>query len=259
VLWVLPVVIAGQGAAAQASTLNTAQLFVSPNFSGGSGPYQGLDNENGVASLSGSATGGFDSSGAGTSLVNWGVIKLSGDAAGSLNTIAGGIFRDELTITAPGVATGTLGSLTFSLIVDGNLDVGAVGSSAAGWQLQADLGGGAFDINAGGRQYAPGLGGAYVGTPLGSFSATVNFQFGFAAPLDVELTASAQAAYDSRPGMPTASFDLAHSLYWGGIGNISINVTAVAGAVVSSASGTDYIGSFAPVPEPAAPHSGWPG
>jgi hypothetical protein len=244
--------LALSAAGGQATTLNTAQLFVSPSFSGGSGPYTGLDQQHGAASLSGSATGGRDSSGAGTSFVTWGVVKLAGEAFGSLNTTSRGIFRDEILITAPGVARGTVGTVSYSIIVDGALVAGPDGDTMSSWNLEADLGGGAFDIRAGARQYGADLGGEYVGTPFGTFNGTGTFQFGIVAPLHVELTAGAQARYNqTSTTLPSASFDVAHSLYWGGISGISLNGAPLSGFSISAASGTNYIDSMAPpVPEP---------
>jgi hypothetical protein len=251
----LPLLLGTLAAASQASTLNTAQIGVTPSFTPGSGPYEDVQNNNGPVSVGGSATGGFNSTGSGSTYVDWGVIKLSGDAVGSMTTVTRGIFRDDLMFTAPGVAAGTFGTLTFWLAVNGTLQANDVGTPQASWGLQADLGGGYFDINRSGSLhgsgpyvYTPG----YVGDPFGLYSATVTFQFGFNTPLDVELTGSAQAAYSFDDGLPTASFDLAHSLYWGGITDININGTPVGGVVIASASGTDYSVSLAPVPEPGA-------
>ena len=90
----------------------------------------------------------------------------------------------------------------------------------------------------------------YTGDPFGIYTATVNFQFGFAAPLDVELESSAQAPCQDNLNPGSASFDLAHSLYWGGISNVTVGGQAVNGFSVSSASGTNNANSLAPVPEP---------
>jgi hypothetical protein len=237
---------------ARASTLNTAQIGIDPNFSGGSGPYDDLSSVDGPTSLAGSATGGFDSSGSGSIHVEWGVIEAEGEAAGSLNAVTRGIFRDAITITAPGVAAGTPGTLSYSIIVDGALATNDIGSDRAGWSLQADVGGGSFDIDRGGTLYGGGIYAVqhgYLGDPFGSYSATVGFQFGIASPLEVELSSSAQAAYSFDDGLPAASF-LAHSLYWGGIGAVAISGVPLDDFSVASASGTDYRGSMAPVPEP---------
>ena len=249
-LWVA---LAATTTGAQATTLNTAQLSVGPSFAGGSGPYSGLDNQNGPASLAGSATGGGNSSGAGTTFVNWGVVKLTGSAFGSLNTLARGIFRDELVLTAPGVPNGTAGIVSFAVSVNGSLFADAPGVARASWSLAADLGGGAFDINAGGSQNSAVNGGQYVGSPFGTFVGTAPFAFGSTLPLHVQLEASAQAAFNNTiPGLPNAAFDLGQSLYWGGIVGVTVNGAPVSGFNVSSTSGTDYRNSMAPVPEPGA-------
>lgn len=245
VLWL---VFAASSAGVQATTLNTAQLSVAPNFSGGTGAYTGLDSQNGPASLAGSATGGANSSGAGTTFVDWGVVKLTGSAFGSLNTVARGIFRDEVVITAPGVPNGTAGMVTYAVSVDGSLFTDEPGGASASWSINTDLNGGAFDLGVRGAL----TNGLYTGSPFGTFTATVPFGFGATLPLYVQLEAAAQAAYDSSPGLPNASFDLGQSLYWGGIVGITVNGVPVSAFDVSSASGTQYMGSMAPVPEPGA-------
>jgi hypothetical protein len=249
-LWVaLAVVTAG----AQATTLNTAQLSVAPSFAGGSGPYSGLENQNGPASLAGTATGGGNSSGAGTTFVNWGVVELTGSAFGSLNTLARGIFRDELIITAPGVPNGTAGMVTYAVSVNGSLFADAPGVARASWSLAADLDGGASDINVGGTQNSLVNGGQYVGAPFGTFIGTARFAFGSTIQLFVQLEGIAQAAYNNTiPGLPNASFDMGQSLYWGGINGITVNGAPVSVFNVSSTSGTDYRNSMAPIPEPGA-------
>jgi PEP-CTERM motif len=240
-------------AGAEATTLNTAQLSVAPDFAGGSGPYDGLENQNGPASLAGTATGGANSSGAGTAFVNWGVVKLTGSALGSLDTVARGIFRDELVITAPGIPNGTVGTVTYALDVSGSLFADAPGVARASWSLAADLGGGVFDINVGGTQNSPINGGGYVGAPFGTFFGTAQFAFGSIIQLYVQFDGVAQAAYTSTlPGLPNASFDLGQSLYWGGFSGIAVNGAPVSGFNVTSTSGTNYRDSMAPVPEPGA-------
>lgn len=242
---------------AQATTLNTAQLSVRPSFFGGTGPYSGLANQNGPASLAGSATGGADSSGAGTAYVNWGVVKMTGEAAGSLDTVARGIFRDELVFTAPNVPNGTLVTIGYSLVVEGLLFTGDPGVARASWSLRADMdgfrGGVWDDISGSGRQDSPANGGQYTGTPFGTLIGIANVRTGVASQLFVQLEAAAQAAYTGqRPGRASASFDLGHSLYWGGINSVTINGVPVPDFSVSSASGTDYRNSLAPIPEPGA-------
>ena len=245
-------------AAGAALPVNTLQVFVSPSASGGTGPYEKTIVQSGTLDDSGSATGGFSSSGSATAHVEWGVIKLSGESAGTLNASARGIFRDDLVFTAPGIATGTFGMLTYAVKVDGNLLADSLNLQSSSWRLQADLGGGAFDINRSAQLFNGNLTfGApeYRGDAFGTYSAAVSFQFGIAAPLDVELFGLAQSAYNisgSSPGH--ASFDLGHSLYWGGISNVSVGGQPISNYSIASASGTDYSRSFAPspVPEPGS-------
>jgi hypothetical protein len=242
------VALAAAAAGAHATTLNTAQLSVAPSFAGGTGPYSGLQNQNGPASLAGAGSGGGNSSGAGTAFVNWGVVKLTGSAFGSLNTLARGIFRDELVITAPGIPNGTAGMVTYAVSVNGSLFTDEPGGAKASWAINTDLNGGAFDLGVGGSL----TNGLYAGSPFGTFTATVPFGFGATLPLYVQLEASAQAGYDGSPGLPNASFDLGQSLYWGGIISITVNGAPVSGFDVSATSGTDYRNSLAPIPEPGA-------
>ncbi len=49
-----------------------------------------------------------------------------------------------------------------------------------------------------------------------------------------------------------ATFDLGHSLYWGGITRVRAGGAEVVSYVLRSVTGTDYRSSMAPVPEPAS-------
>lgn len=243
---------------AMASTLNSAQLGINPNFSGGTGPVNETVAHTGVVELnSGLVTGGASSTGHGFAYADYGVIKLSGDSAGSLNAVTRGIFRDDLTFNVAGVASGTLAQVMFSLQIGGTLTAASAGIGEAGWQLQADLGGGAFDINRSASFFSDSgifAKHGYTGDPFGTYSATVTVQLGFVAPLDVELSASAQSAFDGDHVSAPASFDLAHSLYWGGVSAIVVDGNDVtAQASVTSGSGTPYMGSLAPAPVPLPP------
>ncbi|MFO1226526.1 PEP-CTERM sorting domain-containing protein [Roseateles sp.] len=243
-------------ATAQAAPWVTAQLFVSPSFAGGSGPVNLLQNDTVLAQLSGSGSGGANSAGSGSTSVKYGVIKLQGEFAGSGNTISRGIFRDDLTFNVPGLALGTPLDVTFAIDVSGDLQVGLVtGLAQAQWNLQADLGGGATDLRAIGTLFNNGTGAAptFSGDAFGSFQATVRLANGYAAPLYVQLEGAAQAAYNHTGARNAASYDLSHSLYWGGITQLSVNGQAVTDYALSSASGTDYRLSLAPpVPEPTS-------
>ena len=229
--------------AAHAATFNIGQVFVLPSFSGGSGPFSQTINYAGNIDIFGAATGGFNSSGQATLHVDFGTVRGSGQAFGSLNANVSGSFHDDIIIQSPGVPTGTSGSLTFTVIVSGNV-ASASGSSSATWQVNADVGGGATDLRPRGTQYAPSLAsGAYDGDPITSYSATVSFQFGVSMPLSVGLQCSAGAANRSviggtEPG--EAHYGTPFSVRWGGIQNVKVGDTPVATFSVSSGSGTDW-------------------
>lgn len=219
--------------------LNFGRVTVSPNFSGGTGPFDQFVQQVGVIDLSGSATGGFGSSGSGSTHVEYGLIRLQGEASVSLNTILTGYMRDRFTITAPGVPNGTPGTLVFAVTITGVLSATS-GSSASSWTLQGDVGSGTFDLGRGGRVNSPDLGGASTGDPFGTYtSAVVPFVFGSQTTLDIELTVAAQAS-NSGNGSGAASIPVPVRMIWGGFSNVKANGSAVNNAVVTSDSGTDW-------------------
>jgi hypothetical protein len=81
----------GVAASARASQFNTGQVFVSPSFSGGTGPFSQTVDHAGAIDISGSATGGFDSSGSASLHLEPGIIKMAGEFSGSGNSIARGV------------------------------------------------------------------------------------------------------------------------------------------------------------------------
>lgn len=245
----------GPAAGVWASEVNTGQVFVSPNFSGGTGPFsQTIDNA-GAIDISGSATGGFGSSGSASLHLEPGIIKLAGEFSGSGNAIARGILRDSLVFSSPVAPAGTVVDVTFSIFVDGSLFANDVGAPVANWLLQAGLGGGAFDITRSGSMSGNGpysLKHGYSGDPFGWYSGTTQVQLGVPALLDIEFSGSAQASYEFDSGVPSASFSLDHSLYWGGISDVSASGISLTSYSVTSESGLDYSKSLAPVPEPSS-------
>ncbi|MBX3389833.1 MAG: hypothetical protein KF691_10315 [Phycisphaeraceae bacterium] len=225
--------------AARATHINTARVTLSPSFSGGAGPIDLINQSAGPIDASASTTGGAGSSGDANAHTSYGFINLQSHAVGAINSAAIGWFRDSLTITAPGVAAGTQGSLTFGVRVEGFLNA-TQGASASSWRLSADLGGGAFDIGRSGRINSPDLfpPGA-SGDTFGTYSATVSFQYGVTTTLDVELSASAQASY-SQNGPGLASVAPFVRLYWNGISDVQANGAPVGTFSISSESGTDW-------------------
>jgi len=228
-------------------TLNTNQLFVQPSFTGGTGGCGTTIDSAGPIDQACSGTGGFNYSGSGETFVTEGIIKGFGTTTGPGNVVSRGIFRDDLTFTSAGLSTGTLVSVTFWISVNGNLSVAPIGSQAS-WLLQADLGGGAFDINRSANLNAADSGSpGYNGDPFGLYSATVQVQIGFAAPLDVELTTTAQSSH-TFSGDGSATADLFHSLYWRGITNMTVGGVPVNSFTVTSGSGVNFAAPVVPEP-----------
>jgi hypothetical protein len=240
---------------AHASVLNTGQVFVNPNVSGGSGPFNQTTNNAGVVDInSPTVTGGSGSVGHGSAFVDYGVIKISGDSAGTLNSSGRGIIRDELTFFSPTLATGALVQVTYLVAVNGTLSVGPEGNSAVRWTLQTDLGGGAFDNQKGGELYgdSPSLARhGYFGDAFGTYSATATVQIGRVQQLTIDLFAVAQTGFHAGASSPSA-FDLGHSLYWAGIEAVTFNGQTLSDFSVTSGSGTAYAQSLAPVPLPGS-------
>ncbi len=230
---------------AEASTLNTGQLGISPDFQGGTGPFSQATSNNGPVSFSGAATGAGNESGQGSVYVDWGVIQLFGQFTGSGSTVAGGNFQDTLTVTAQGVPIGAFITFDYSLSLSGNLTV--VNNGEDDWSLEADIGNNQLKANG---KLNPFENPPTTGSPFGLFTGTATVQNGDPSNLAVFLTGSAQSANDAQfPTGGTATFDLAHSLYWAGISNVEVNGAPVASYTVDSASGTNYASSLA-APEP---------
>ncbi|MGH7244960.1 MAG: hypothetical protein ACREJD_16215 [Phycisphaerales bacterium] len=222
-----------------ATTLNQAQVFVAPDFSGGSGPFSQTISQSGPIDLAGSATGGFNSSGQASMHVHYGLIRGQGSALVSLNAAFNGIFRDEIIVTSPGVPNGTQGTLTYSVIASGTV-TSLSGASGATWQVRTDVGGGAYDIGKSGTQFSPDLfPGGYSGDPIGTYSVSVSFQFGLSMPLQVELSCNADAANSGNGHTGQANFGAPFMLRWGGISSVKLNGTPVTFSV-SSATGTNW-------------------
>lgn len=176
-------------------------------------------------------------------------------------------FEDQLTLTAPGVATGTAGAVNFAFLVDGLMS----SSPHPPYTQQADVGlglrvnhrGGIFNTFMGTvinsnmpfvRGGSTGLPGSFVLGP-GSLSgsanvlSTANFDFQWGVPFTVEAALWA-AAYPCCYGA-SVNVDFSNTA-------VLSAITATAGGVgltnfsVASASGTAYgPGGLLPVPEPS--------
>src|ERR1051325_7779081 len=85
-------------------------------------------------------------SGHGTADASYGILKISGNAAGTAGVILDAGFQDSITMSAPGVANLTPGTITYQISVSGLLHVtdvigGPQASASASWDLTAGLGG----------------------------------------------------------------------------------------------------------------------
>jgi len=243
------------GAAAHAATINTAQLGLSPLFSGGDGPKNPIVSQEGHIFLGDATTGGLPSSplvpsGSAQVDLDDGYIKMFGSAFAAMNSVAIGIFRDDVTFTKAGLTTGTFINVTFSVKLDGLLQPGQ-NTSQASYSLGVDLNGGAYDISKAGHFPSADLGGAFVGDPFGTYTATVQVQVGFAQPLSVELDGAAQASCNFTT-CGDADFFLNNSLYWAGISSITdTNGVEIDGVSATGATGINWLNSFVPAAVPA--------
>lgn len=193
----------------------------------------------GVLRIATSATG----SGDGTSAAPW------RDATST----ASAQFFDLVTISAPGINTGTNGRLVAMVLFDGTQS--ATGSATSRWSISVN-----------GYNYSVGQLSGY-GNPTGSiepFQVTIDFKFGTAFVLYATLQGTSDVVLNStRPGGPSGSTSLSleNSVYWGGISHL-YRTTAQGGSIVAEltdftavgSSGDNYRASFAPaaVPIPAA-------
>jgi hypothetical protein len=244
----LTIALATSLAASQASAIvnNIARATISPNFSGGSGPVDNIVQHPGTCDSTGSATGGFNSSGDATCHTEYGLIRISSHAVVSVNAGGSGTFRDTITITAPGVPTGTQGTLTFSVHVSGNISASS-GSSASSWSVSGDIAGGFYDLSRQGRFNSPELAPAgYSGNAFGTYvSNSVAFQYGFAMPMSVEFNGIAQAA-NSFTSSGAAQVDPFVLLTWEGIHDVTAAGAPISSYTIASDSGTNWANPYTP-------------
>ena len=217
---------------------NQARVSIQPDFFGGTGPIDIINQQPGTVDASGSATGGGNSSGNADAHTQYGYINLRSHAEVSLNATARGIFQDKLTFSAPGYPNGTTLSVTYSFRVEGSLSAPA-GVSASSWDITTDLGGGAFDLRKSGRVYSPlVVPSGYQGDPFGTYTATGTVSVGFPATLYLELTVNADASnHPNQTGLATVHYG---RLYWNGITDVKINDVSVPGVTAISESGTNW-------------------
>ncbi len=233
---------------------NTARVTINPTFAPMSPPVNDIVSHPGHCTAHGTGFGAGNSTGVSDANADYGWAVLSGQAHGSLNASAQGIFRDSITITAPGVPTGTLGTIVFAVNVTVTLTA-TTGSSASTWSLAGDIGGGATDLSRSGIMYAPSVHTPqYVGDGVGTHTGVASFQYGMPAQLIVILQGGAQASYDSSGGGNSSFTRVVAS--WAGMSDARANGTPVSGWTVSSVSGTNWGGAISPPPPCAADLAG---
>lgn len=101
-------------------------------------------------------------------------------------------------------------------------------------------------VSIGGSEYE------YAAAPPGRVTAVVPFIFGQDYTVEMNLSAEATAYSSETLGGGHANVFAYRSAYWGGLTDVTDASGALRPFVVTSASGTDYLHSFAPVPEPPA-------
>ncbi|MGH7245037.1 MAG: hypothetical protein ACREJD_16600 [Phycisphaerales bacterium] len=232
------------GVSAHAVQNNIVQVFVSPTSSGGTGPFGQTIQQPGPLDLSGSATGGGNSSGSGTVHVRYGVVTMTGDSHGTLDTVVRGTFADNITIMAPGVPTGTQGTITYSVRVSGNLHA-TTGASTASWRLSADIGGGFTDLSKTATLYSPSFPNGYVGDAFGTYSVSVAFTFGVAGPLSVALEGDAQTRFSAPDIHGNSDFGSPLKANWAGVDVVKLSGgQPVPNFFIVSDSGTNWRGAI---------------
>jgi hypothetical protein len=199
----------------------------------------------GVLRVATSATG----AGNGTSAAPWRDVMSTASAQ----------FLDQVTISAPGISTGTNGRLVATILFNGAQS--ATGSAISRWSISVN--GNNQNYSAAGQ--LSGYGGA-TGGSIGPFQVTIDFKFGTAFNLYALLQGSSDVYLSStRPGGPSGSTSLSleNSVYWGGILNL-YRINAPGGSIVAEitnftatgSSGDNYRTSFAPAPVPT-PAAAW--
>ncbi|MYM66077.1 hypothetical protein GTP45_04385 [Pseudoduganella sp. FT55W] len=207
--------------------------------------------------------------------VTGGVLKAAASTSytqGPLGSSAGafGQWSDSLTVNVPGLEVGTPVKIHYTIQVSGTLAVdysmangpgNATHSMAyASWNFDHYIGNTQFRLNAGQRVDILNNGASLVTNnanwadedPYGLYT------FDGWVPANMELYTHSQLIVQTWVGdgrtvsTGSASADLGHSIYWGGIDAVSLADGSAVDFTISSASGLDYGHSFIPssVPEP---------
>jgi hypothetical protein len=212
----------------------------------------GTSQQGGTTSASAALGGGTASAAAG-----FGVLKIAATSVGAgdniaVDTHAQATFSDS--VTMHGAPDGTLGTMVLSAGVFGSLTysnncpsaISGTPTCFAVWSFGMTAGG-PSSINEGGR--VDNVHGA-TGNPFATYSNTFSFTYGVPFTLSEVLLGE---AYDDGEAASSTGLDMSHSVYWGGISNVTANGQPLATFSVTSDSGTDWSQSLIPAAGPTAP------
>ncbi len=203
------------------------------------------------ASRSGSYSGYGANRGADASAnAAFGKLAAKSSAAGTNATGVSGAaarFRDSITITAPGVATGANGLFEFAIAVDGSMDAD---NGHADWILGFQVASFSWTTLAGGDVYNDPGGSGVTGDPYGGYYTSGVWLFHFGEPFTLEMMLGTDTTAGASNGSGSAYSLFGNTLRWQGIVQVQDYAThaPIASYTVASASGTDY---SQPIPEPA--------
>lgn len=218
-----------------------------------------------------------DPLGAGTAQIKGGVLfgrlKVSAEGTASGDSAAGGgrvgtFWSDTLRIDGGSDLAGSVGFVRIAIDYSWRLAAGAPASTADVYSILNAFGGSLIVRETYTRRCEPtcttdhlrptqgvSIGGAdyvYTAAPPGRITAIVPFVFGQDYTVDMGLSAEATAYSSEQHGGGQALVFAYRSAYWGGLSEVTDENGVLRPFVVTSASGTDYLHSFAPVPEPPA-------
>lgn len=205
---------------------------------------------------------------------NYGALKVLGHAStdggvsssqsdnGSAKAKAG--WYDDITINSPGIASGTAAVLTARVAVGGGFSrAGSFGVNPGASDTYGAHTDGTWNL-AIFNEYRSGSFGADLyrtgyddvrdpGTFFGVYTITAPIQLGWQFGIRMEMEGYAAAGSKGLGANASATFDLGHSAYWGGITSIMVNGEAIP-FTLTSQSGHDWTQSSIPttVPIPAA-------
>lgn len=229
----------------------------------------------GVGAPTASVANGYDGvQSAASAQANYGALKVLGYAAtdggvssnlydnGSAQATAR--WSDDITINSPGIASGTAAVLTARVAVGGGFSrAGSFGINPGAYDTYGAHTDGTWNL-AVFNEYRSGSFGADLyqtgyddirdpGTFFGAYTIAAPILLGSQFGIGMEIQGYAAAGSKGLGANASATFDLGHSAYWGGITSITVNGVAVPFALTSQ-SGHDWTQSSIPaaVPVPAA-------